>query len=99
MQTEAAWLATLQAAAIYDRSATTGEDSGLAANTAKYLAAEAAGEACQTAMLSMGGMGYSVEFDVERYLREAFITRIAPVSQQMILNFVGEKALGLPKSY
>jgi len=95
MQLEAAWLMTLQAAALYDR----GEESGVAANSAKYLAAEAAGEACQTAMLSMGGMGYSVEFDVERYLRESFIPRIAPVSQQMILNFVAEKALGLPKSY
>lgn len=95
MQLEASWLMTLQAAALYDR----GEESGVAANSAKYLAAEAAGEACQTAMLSMGGMGYSVEFDVERYLRESFIPRIAPVSQQMILNFVAEKALGLPKSY
>jgi len=51
------------------------------------------------AILTHGGMGYSAEYHVERYLRESFIPRIAPVSPQMILNFVAEKALGLPKSY
>ncbi len=95
IQIEAANLAAMQAAALYD----TGEDCGLAANTAKYLAAEAAFEACQTAVMTLGGMGYAQEFHVERYLRESLIPRIAPVSPHMILNYVAEKALGLPKSY
>ncbi len=50
-------------------------------------------------MLTHGGMGYSAEYHVERYLRECMIPRIAPVSPQMIMNFVAEKVLGLPKSY
>jgi acyl-CoA dehydrogenase len=49
--------------------------------------------------MAHGGMGYAKEYDVERYLREAMIARIAPVSREMILNFIGEKVLGLPKSY
>ena len=85
----------MKAAALYDA----GQECGLEANSAKYLAAEAASEACQTAILTHGGMGYSAEYHVERYLRESFIPRIAPISPQMILNFVAEKALGLPKSY
>ena len=56
-------------------------------------------EACQTAILTHGGMSYSSEYHVERYLRESFIPRIAPISPHMILNFVAEKALGLPRSY
>ena len=56
-------------------------------------------KACETAVLSHGGMGYSREFHVERYLREAMLTRIAPISPQLILSFIAEKALGLPKSY
>lgn len=95
MQVEAANLMVLKAAAMYDA----GKECGLEANSAKYLAAEAASEACQTAILTHGGMGYSAEYHVERYLRESFIPRIAPISPQMILNFVAEKALGLPKSY
>lgn len=95
MQVEAANLMAMQAAALYD----SGQECGLQANSAKYLAAEAACEACQTAILTHGGMGYSAEFQVERYLRESFIPRIAPISPQMILNFVAEKALGLPRSY
>jgi len=95
MQVEAANLMVMKAAALYDRK----QECGLEANAAKYLAAEAACEACQTAVLTHGGMGYSAEYHVERYLRESFIPRIAPVSPQMILNFVAEKALGLPKSY
>lgn len=84
----------MKAAALYDAR----QECGLEDNSAKYLAAEAACEACQTAMLTHGGMGYSAEYHVERYLRESFIPRIAPVNPQMILNFVAEKALGLPKS-
>jgi acyl-CoA dehydrogenase len=95
MQVEAANLMVMKAASLYDA----GKECGLEANSAKYLAAEAACEACQTAVLTHGGMGYSAEYHVERYLRESFIPRIAPVSPQMILNFVAEKALGLPKSY
>ena len=95
MQLEAAKLMVMKAALLYDSK----EDCGLEANSAKYLAAEAAAEACQTAVLTHGGMGYSAEYHVERYLRESFIPRIAPISSHMILNFVAEKALGLPKSY
>ena len=95
MQLEAANLMMLKAAALYDA----GQECGVEANAAKYLAAEAAGEACETAILTHGGMGYSAEYHVERYLRESFIPRLAPVSPQMILNFIAEKVLGLPKSY
>ncbi len=92
---EAANLMTLKAASLYDL----GKDCGSEANAAKYLAAEAAVEACGTAVLTLGGMGYAEEYHVERYLREAWITRIAPVSLHMILNYLAEHELGLPKSY
>jgi len=92
---EAADLMVFKAAALYD----SGAACGLEANAAKYLAAEAAFEACETAVLVHGGMGYAQEYDVERYMREAMIARIAPVSREMILSFIAEKALGLPKSY
>jgi acyl-CoA dehydrogenase len=95
MQLEAANLMTMKAAALYDA----GKDCGIEANAAKYLAAEAAGEACETAVLTLGGMGYAAEYHVERYLRESFIPRIAPITPHMILNFIAEKALGLPRSY
>lgn len=92
---EAAWLMTLQAAWRYDQ----GLDCGAAANAAKYLAGEAGFEACQQAVMTHGGFGYAKEFHVERYLREIMIPRIAPVSPQLILCFIAEKVLGLPKSY
>ena len=95
MNLEAADLMVNKAAALYDA----GEPCGLEANSAKYLAAEAAHDACQNAVLTLGGMGYAKEYHVERLLRESYIPRIAPVSPQMILNFIAEKALGLPKSY
>ena len=88
-------LMTLKAAALYDA----GEPCGIEANDAKYLAAEAAHEACETAVLTLGGMGYAAEYHVERYLRESYIPRIAPITPHMILNFIAEKALGLPRSY
>jgi acyl-CoA dehydrogenase len=69
------------------------------ANAAKYLAAEAGYRACETAVMTLGGMGYAREFHVERYLREAWIPRLAPVSAQLILSYIAEKVLGLPKSY
>ena len=95
MELEAAQLMVFKAAALYDGKAPCGAE----ANAAKFLAAEAALAACQTAVTTHGGMGYAKEFHVERYLREAMIARLAPVSAEMILNFIGEKVLGLPKSY
>jgi acyl-CoA dehydrogenase len=92
---EAANLMMLKAASLYDRK----RDCAVEANAAKYLAAEAAFHACDTAVMTHGGMGYSKEFHVERYLREIMIARIAPITPHMILNFIAEKALGLPKSY
>jgi len=92
---EAADLMMLKAATLYD----SGQPCGTEANAAKYLAAEAAHDACQNAILTLGGMGYAKEYHVERLLRESYIPRIAPVSPQMILNFIAEKVLGLPKSY
>ena len=94
-QLEAANLMTMKAAWLFDQ----GLDCGVEANTAKYLAGEFAFEACHTAMLSMGGMGYAQDYHVERYLRESLIPRTAPISPHMILNFLAEKVLGLPKSY
>lgn len=94
-QVEAASLMVMQAAAKYDA----GQECGLEANAGKYLAAEAGFEACHTAMLTLGGMGYAKEYHIERYLREALIPRTAPISQHMILNFIAERALELPKSY
>ena len=95
MELEAANLMVFRAAALYDG----GMPCGAEANAAKYLSAEACFSACETAMLTHGGMGYAKEYHVERYLREAMIARLAPVSAQMILNFIAEKTLGLPKSY
>jgi acyl-CoA dehydrogenase len=92
---EAANLMTFKAASLYDAGAPCGAE----ANAAKYLAGEAAFAACEAAVLAHGGMGYAKEFHVERYLREVMIARIAPVTPQMILNFIAEKVLGLPKSY
>ena len=92
---EAANLLGFKAAALFDA----GRECGAEANAAKYLGGEAGFRACESAVLAHGGMGYAKEYDVERYLREAMIARIAPVSREMILNFIGEKVLGLPKSY
>jgi acyl-CoA dehydrogenase len=95
MELEAASLMVYKAASLYDQ----GESCGAEANAAKYLAAEACFRACETAMLTHGGMGYAKEYHIERYLREAMIPRLAPVSPQLILCFIAEKVLGLPKSY
>lgn len=92
---EAANLMAFKAAALHDA----GKDCGAEANAAKYLGGEAGFRACEAAVLSHGGMGYAKEFDVERYFREAMIARIAPVSREMILNYIAERVLGLPKSY
>ena len=95
MELEAAWLMTLQAAWQYDRH----EPCAAAANAAKYLAGEAGFSACQQAVMTHGGFGYAREYHVERYLREVMIPRIAPVSPQLVLCFIAERVLGLPKSY
>ena len=92
---QAAHLMMLRAASLYD----SGEPCGIQANAAKYLGGEAGYEACETAVLAHGGMGYAKEFHVERLLREVMIARIAPVSRELILCNIAEKALGLPKSY
>jgi acyl-CoA dehydrogenase len=99
IELEAAELLVWKAAWIYDRGDAAAATAGTAANAAKYFAAESCFRACETAVMTLGGMGYAKEYDVERYLRESFIARIAPVSPHMILNFIAEKALGLPKSY
>jgi acyl-CoA dehydrogenase len=92
---EAAELLAYKAATMYDA----GLECGAQANAAKYLCAEAGFRACETAVLTHGGMGYAKEYHVERYLREMMIPRIAPVSREMILNFIAEKVLGLPRSF
>ncbi len=92
---EAADALMMRAAELYDG----GQPCGPQANAAKYLAGEASFAACEAAVLTLGGMGYAKEYDVERLFRESMIGRIAPVSRQMILNFIAEKVLDLPKSY
>lgn len=92
---EAANLMAMKAAALFDA----GRECGAEANAAKYLGAEAGFTACEASVLAHGGMGYAREYYVERYFREAMIARIAPVSREMILNFIAERVLHLPKSY
>jgi acyl-CoA dehydrogenase len=95
MRLRAAELMIRRASELYDGGQPCGEE----ANSAKYLAAEAAYDAADRAMQTHGGMGYATEYDVERYWREARLIRIAPISQEMILNYVSEHVLGLPRSY
>ncbi len=95
IELEAASLLVFKAASLYDA----GKPCGSESNAAKYYAGEVGFKACETAVMTMGGMGYAKEFHVERYLREAFIPRIAPVSPHLILCFIAEKVLGMPKSY
>jgi acyl-CoA dehydrogenase len=95
IELEAATLLYQRAAWLYDQ----GQPCGAEANAAKFFAAEAGYRACETAVLTHGGMGYAKEYHVERYFREAMLPRIAPVSPQLILCFIAEKVLGLPKSY
>ena len=87
MAQEAAWR--------YDQGLPCGEH----ANSAKYLAAEASFAAADAAVQTHGGMGFATEYHVERYWRESRLSRIAPISNEMILNFVSEHVLGLPRSY
>lgn len=95
MHLEAANLMVLKAASRFDR----GLPCGAEANSAKFLGAEAGYQACLQAVMTHGGYGYAKEYHVERYLRESLIPRIAPISPQLILCFIAEKVLGLPKSY
>jgi acyl-CoA dehydrogenase len=95
MELEAANLMVFDAAGLYDRSQACGAE----ANAAKYLAGEACFKTCQQALMTHGGFGYAKEYHVERYLRESLVGRIAPISPQLILCFIAEKVLGLPKSY
>jgi acyl-CoA dehydrogenase len=95
IELEAAELLMHKAAWRYDNDLSCGAE----ANAAKYLAAEAGVAACETAMLTLGGYGYAKEFHVERFLREVMIARLAPVTPQLILSFIAERVLGLPKSY
>ena len=96
-------LARLDAATLMVRKAAWLYDQGLPcareANMAKYLCADAGFQAADTAVQVHGGMGYASEYHVERYFREARLTRIAPLSQEMVLNYLGEHVLGLPRSY
>jgi acyl-CoA dehydrogenase len=72
---------------------------GEEANLAKYLAAEAGFFAADRAVQTLGGFGYATEYHVERYFREARLPRIAPISQELILAYVSEHVLGLPRSH
>jgi acyl-CoA dehydrogenase len=92
---EGAWQQTLRAAWLFDQ----GQPCGAEANAAKVLAADAGFEAADAALQTFGGFGYAKEFDVERLWREVRLYKIAPVSQQMALNYLAERVLGLPKSY
>lgn len=92
---EAALLLAERAADLYDAGLACGPE----ANGAKLLGSRAGYEACQRAVLTHGGMGYAKEYQVERLLREVLITRIAPVTDQLVLSFIAEKVLDLPKSY
>jgi acyl-CoA dehydrogenase len=91
----AAELMALHAAQLYDA----GKPCGAQANAAKYLAADAGFRACDRAIRTHGGMGYAAEYQVERYFREMVAVQLAPVSREMILCFIAERELGLPKSY
>lgn len=95
MELEAANLMVMNAAWRYDQ----GMECGAESNAAKYLAGEAGFRACEQAVLSHGGFGYAKEYHVERYFREAMLLRIAPISIQLIMCYIAEKVLGLPKSY
>ena len=92
---ESAWWMTLRAASLYDAK----KPCGAEANAAKLLGARASFEACKTAIMTHGGMGYAKEYQVERLFRESMLPIIAPVTEQMILSYIAENVLGLPKSY
>ena len=92
---ESAFWMAMRAAHLYD----TKQPCGAEANAAKFLGARAAFDACTRSVMTHGGMGYAKEFQVERLFRESILTRIAPVTEQLILSFIAENVLDLPKSY
>lgn len=98
MELQAAWTMAMRAAWLYDNEPNDPR-LGEYANTAKYLAAEASYAAADQAVQTHGGLGYATEYHVERYWREARIQKLAPVSQEMTLNYLATKVLGLPRSY
>ena len=95
MALEAAWAMAMKAAWLYDNR----QPCGAEANTAKFLGARAGYEAAERAIFTMGGFGYAKEYHVERLFREVAVTRIAPITEQLILCFIAEKVLDLPRSY
>jgi len=95
MYLESAWLMTMKAAELYDADLPCGAE----ANSAKFLGARAGHDACWQAIATHGGFGYAKEYHVERLYREVAITRLAPITEQLIMSFVAERVLGLPKSY
>jgi acyl-CoA dehydrogenase len=95
MYLESAWRMALRAAALYDA----GEPCGAEANAAKFLGARAGHDAAWQAIATHGGFGYAKEYHVERLYREVALTRLAPITEQLILSFIAEKVLDLPKSY
>ena len=95
MYLEAAWLMAMRAAELYDL----GRPCGAEANSAKFLGARAGHDAAWQAVMTHGGFGYAKEYHVERLYREAALTRLAPITEQLIMCFIAEKVLGLPKSY
>ena len=95
VQIESAWLMTMKAASLYD----SGEPCGAHANAAKLLGGRAAFDATTQAVMTHGGMGYAREYQVERLFQEAILQRLAPISEQLVLCFIAEKVLDLPKSY
>jgi acyl-CoA dehydrogenase len=95
MALEAAWAMVMKGAWLYDQH----QPCGAEANTAKFLGARAGFDSCMQAVLTHGGFGYAKEYHVERLLREVTVTRIAPVTEQLIMSFIAEKVLDLPKSY
>ncbi len=92
---ESAFWMAMRAANLYDAK----QPCGAEANAAKFLGARAAFDACTRSVMTHGGMGYAKEFQVERLFRESILTRIAPVTEQLILSFIAENVLDLPKSY
>ncbi len=92
---EAAEMVAMNAAQLFDNH----QSCGPQANAAKYLGSEAGFEACDRAMQTLGGFSYSKEYHIERFWRESRLLKIAPVSQEMVLNYISTKVLGLPKSY
>jgi|TARA_B110000967_G_scaffold210036_2_gene269783 acyl-CoA dehydrogenase len=95
MYLESAYDMMMKTAWLYDNKMPCGAE----ANTAKFIGARAGYDACLQAMMTLGGMGYAKEYHVERLLREVTVTRIAPITEQLIMSFIAEKVLNLPKSY